>query len=73
MKRMILIDAYGQIYRSFFAVRGLTNKKGEPVNALYGIARFLLGLEENQPSEFGAVAFDRGKCRRRCEQIGRAH
>lgn len=69
MKRMILIDAYGQIYRSFFAVRGLTNKKGEPVNALYGIARFLLGLEENQPSEFGAVAFDRGKCRRRCELL----
>ena len=69
MKRIILIDAYGQIYRSFFAVRGLTNKKGEPVNALYGIARFLLGLEENQPSEFGAVAFDRGKCRRRCELL----
>jgi len=69
MKRMILIDAYGQIYRSFFAVRGLTNKKGEPVNALYGIARFLLGLEENQPSEFGAVAFDKGKCRRRCELL----
>lgn len=69
MKRIILIDAYGQIYRAFFAVRGLTNKKGEPVNALYGIARFLLGLEENQPSEFGAVAFDRGKCRRRCELL----
>ncbi len=69
MKRIILIDAYGQIYRSFFAVRGLTNKKGEPVNALYGIARFLLGLEENQPSEYGAVAFDRGKCRRRCELL----
>jgi len=69
MKRMTLIDAYGQIYRSFFAVRGLTNKKGEPVNALYGIARFLLGLEENQPSEFGAVAFDKGKCRRRCELL----
>ncbi len=69
MKRIILIDAYGQIYRAFFAVRGLTNKKGEPVNALYGIARFLIGLEENQPSEFGAVAFDRGKCRRRCELL----
>ncbi|MFA6930179.1 MAG: 5'-3' exonuclease H3TH domain-containing protein [Lentisphaeria bacterium] len=66
MKRIILIDAYGQIYRAFFAVRGLTNRKGEPVNALYGIARFLLGLEENQSSDFGAVAFDKGKCRRRC-------
>jgi DNA polymerase-1 len=67
MKRIILIDAYAQIYRSFFAVRGLTNPRGEPVNALYGIARFLLGLDEHQPSDFGAVAFDKGKCQRRCE------
>jgi len=69
MDRIILIDAYGQIYRSFFAVPHLTNPKGEPVNALYGMVRFLLNLEETLEGKFGAAAFDLGKCRRRCELL----
>ena len=69
MDRIILIDAYGQIYRSFFAVPHLTNPKGEPVNALYGMVRFLLNLEETLEGKFGAAAFDLGKCQRRCELL----
>ena len=67
MKRIILIDAYGQIYRNFFALRNLRNDKDEPVNALYGMARFLLVLEENLGSEYGAAVFDKGKCERRTQ------
>lgn len=65
MKQIILIDAYAQIYRSFFALRGLSNQQGEPVNALYGMARFLLGLDEHLGSDYGAAVFDKGKCKRR--------
>ena len=65
-ERLVLIDAYAQIYRCFFAVRaGLTNPQGIPTNALYGIARLLLQLHRTLPSRYGAVAFDKGKCTRR--------
>ena len=65
MPRLLLIDAYSQIFRVFYAVRGLTNARGEPTNALYGMARLLLQLHAEWPSEYGAIAFDHGKCTRR--------
>lgn len=58
---LVLVDAYAQIYRCFFAIRGLTNSRGEPTNALFGIARFLLQLESNLPGQYGAFVFDKGK------------
>ena len=65
-ERLVLIDAYAQIYRCFFAVRAeLTNPQGVPTNALYGIARLLLQLHRTLPSRYGAIAFDKGKCTRR--------
>ncbi len=67
MNKIVLIDAYAQIYRSFYAVRGLTNPRGEMVNALYGIGRLLLNLERSLPSSYGAVVFDKGKPARRVE------
>ena len=45
-------------YRAFFAIRGLTNSKGQPTNAVYGFARVLLKLlREHDPSHI-AVIFD---------------
>ena len=41
---LVLIDAYSQIFRSFFAIRHLTTSKGEPVNALFVFTRLLLDL-----------------------------
>ncbi len=67
MKAIVLIDAYAQIYRSFYAIRSLTNSRGEPVNALFGMARLLLQLDRSLPSTHGAVLFDRGKPQRRIE------
>lgn len=67
MKKIVLIDAYAQIYRSFFAVRNLSNSRGEMVNALYGIARLLLSLDRALPSTYGAVVYDKGKPARRVE------
>ena len=58
---LVLIDAYSQIFRSFFAIRRLTNSKGEPVNALFVFTRLLLDLAKKYPSERGAMLFDCGK------------
>ncbi len=65
MSKLFLIDAYSQIYRVFYAIRQLTNMRGEPANALYGMARLFLQLDELQPSDYGAIVYDLGKCTRR--------
>ena len=63
---IVLVDAYSQIFRMFYALPLLNNPKGEPVNAVMGMERLLLSLEKGLPSEFGAFAFDKGKATRRC-------
>ena len=67
MSNIVLVDAYSQIYRCFFAIRSLTGTDGQPVNALYGIARLLLTLDKSLPSEYGAVVFDKGKAVKRTD------
>ena len=50
---LYVIDAYGLIYRSYFAFlsRPLKNPKGENISALFGFARTLVGLiDEGAPS-----------------------
>ena len=58
---LVLIDAYSQIFRSFFAIRHLTTSKGEPVNALFVFTRLLLDIAKKYPSRRGAMLFDCGK------------
>ena len=65
MPQVLLIDAYSQIFRLFYAIRNLTNAKGEPTNALFGMARLFLQLEDEFPCDYGAMVFDHGKCVRR--------
>ncbi len=67
--QIVLIDGYGQIYRAFHGMPVLTNPRGEPINALYGLARFLLNLDTAYPHEFGAVVFDKGPPRKRLELL----
>ena len=40
-KHLLLVDGHYYLYRSFFAIRGLTNSKGEPTNAIYGFVKAL--------------------------------
>jgi len=42
MKKIYLIDANSFIYRMFYGVPEMVTKKGEYVNAIFGIARFFL-------------------------------
>ncbi len=67
--QILLIDGHAAIYRSFHAIRDLTNPRGAPVNALYGMARFSLKLDQDFPSRFAALVMDKGKCARRIELL----
>lgn len=65
---MILIDAFSQIYRGFFAVSSsLANSSGQPTNAVYALAKFLLRMEKEFPCRNGAFVTDRGKATFRLE------
>ncbi len=67
MDSIVLIDAYSQIFRLYYALPMLNNSCGEPVNALMGITRLLLALDKTMPSAYGAVAFDKGRPPQRME------
>lgn len=58
---LFIIDAYAQIYRGFYAVRYLSNSRGEPTNAVFAMAKFLLKMHKEFPGELGAFVFDVGK------------
>jgi DNA polymerase-1 len=62
---IILVDGYAHIYRTFYAIRELSNARGEPTNALYGMIRLLMKIDHEMPSSLGAVVFDKGKCAHR--------
>ena len=68
-EKVVLIDAFSQIYRSFHAVKHLSNSRGEPVNALLVFTRLLLGIEKNYASSRGAMLFDCGKVKFRLEKL----
>ena len=59
--RTILIDAYSQIFRVFYAIMHLSRKDGFPTNALFGFARLLMQIEKDYAPAAGAMFFDCGK------------
>ena len=66
---VMLIDAFSQIFRCFFAIRRLNNRRGEPVNALYLMTKLLLVLNRDYPGNRGALLFDSGKVQFRLELL----
>ncbi|KKS82747.1 MAG: polymerase protein [Candidatus Wolfebacteria bacterium GW2011_GWC1_43_10] len=59
MKTLLLIDANSLIHRCFHALPPLSNKKGEPTGALYGVANILLKIIQSKKPDFAAALFDR--------------
>jgi DNA polymerase I len=56
--RLFLIDGYSNIFRAFYAIRNLSNSRGEPTNAVYGFVNMLRKLlREERPDHVG-VALD---------------
>jgi DNA polymerase I len=55
-KRLFLVDGMSNIFRSYYAIRGLSNSKGQPTNAVYGFTMMLRKLmKDHQPDYLGVV------------------
>ncbi|MCC6346561.1 MAG: hypothetical protein IT388_05175 [Nitrospirales bacterium] len=53
-----LIDGNSYYYRAYHAIRGLSNAKGFPTNALYGFTSMLLRIIRERKPDALAIAFD---------------
>ena len=59
MSKLVLIDGNAILHRAYHALPPLTTKRGEPINAVYGLVSMLLRIiQELKPTHI-AVAFDR--------------
>jgi DNA polymerase-1 len=56
--RVYLIDGYSVIFRAFYAIRHLSNSRGEPTNAVYGFLNIVRKLLREEAPELVGVALD---------------
>jgi len=66
-KRLLLVDGHYYLYRSFFAIRGLKNSRGEPTNAIYGFLKALRRMIADLQPDYAAVIWDAGLPERRTQ------
>ncbi len=57
-RRLFLIDGNSLLYRSYYAIRGLSNSKGFPTNAIYGFVSTLRKLIEVEKPDYLGIVFD---------------
>jgi DNA polymerase-1 len=70
-KTIMLIDGYGLIFRAYFAIdTAMMTATGEQTNAVFGFARMLLDVLNNQKPDYAIVALDSGKTFRHDEYDG---
>ena len=62
---VLLYDAYSLIYRAFYAIRSLSGPDGQPVNAIYGLAKMLQKMATDHTPSHHAAVFDLGAPRKR--------
>ena len=55
---LILVDGSSYLYRAFHAMPALTNSRGEPTGAVYGVVNMLRRLLSDYGTEHLAVVFD---------------
>ncbi|HVM63063.1 MAG TPA: 5'-3' exonuclease H3TH domain-containing protein [Verrucomicrobiae bacterium] len=66
---VLLYDAYSLIYRAFYAIRSLSAPDGQPVNAVYGLAKMLQKMLADHTPSHHAVAFDLGPPQKRLDLL----
>jgi DNA polymerase-1 len=66
---LFLIDGSNNVYRSYYAIRNLTNSAGFATNAVYGFTTVLRKLLKDHNPDNIAVAFDEGRATVRHEQF----
>jgi DNA polymerase-1 len=57
-RTLYLIDISSFIFRAFYAIRSLTNSKGEPTNAVYGVAQMVAQLLDERHAGYMAIVYD---------------
>lgn len=55
---LYLIDGNSYVYRAFYAIKGLTNSKGLPTNAIYGFTNMLMKIIKDKKPDSIVVSFD---------------
>ena len=58
MKKLLLVDGSGYIFRAFYALPPMTNSKGTPVGAVFGFTKMLMRLLRDCRADYFAVVFD---------------
>ncbi|OGM57289.1 hypothetical protein A2955_04380 [Candidatus Woesebacteria bacterium RIFCSPLOWO2_01_FULL_37_19] len=59
MSKLVLIDGNAILHRAYHALPPLTTKRGEPINAVYGLVSMLLRVIVDIKPTHIAIAFDR--------------
>src|ERR1700674_2041289 len=57
---LLLIDGHYYVYRSHHAIQSLTNSRGEPTNALFGIVKTVRKMLKDLRPDLAAVFWDEG-------------
>ncbi|MEI6560671.1 MAG: 5'-3' exonuclease H3TH domain-containing protein [Verrucomicrobiota bacterium] len=65
--KLLLVDGSYYVYRSFFAIRELSNSRGEPTNAIYGFVKALRKMLRDVQPDRAAVLWDDGLPQRRTQ------
>src|SRR5687768_15374292 len=68
-KSLFIIDGSNNVYRSYYAIRNLTNSSGLATNAVYGFVTTLRKLLKDNNPDCIAVAFDEGQETARTSQF----
>src|ERR1700687_5445078 len=55
---LVLVDGSSYLYRAFHALPPLTNSRGEPTGAVYGVLNMIKKLLTDYDPEYIAVIFD---------------
>ncbi len=55
---LFVIDAYNLIYRMFYAIPEMTTRSGQYINAIFGVAKFLRQLAQENPNASMIVTTD---------------
>jgi DNA polymerase-1 len=63
--KLLLVDGHYYTYRSFYAIRDLTDPAGRPVNAIFGFVKALRRMVADLAPTHGAVIWDGGLPERR--------
>ncbi len=65
--KLLLIDGHYYVYRSFFAIRELSNLRGEPTNAIYGFVKTVRRMLKDLSPDLAAIIWDAGIPKRRSD------